>query len=97
MNSTGTSGAASGNGGPGSPVTVHYLTTPGTAGAANYVDTSGDLTFAAGETSKTFDVTIKDDGVHTADLTVALTLSAPTGGAALGAQPSATLWIVDQD
>ena len=91
-------GAGSGNGGPGSPVTVHYSTSALTAAnGVNYADTANDLTFAPGETSKAFSVTVMDDGVHTADKTVALTLSAPTGGATLGPQSSATLWIVDQN
>ncbi len=91
-------GAGSGNGGPGSPVTVHYSTSALTAAnGVNYADAANDLTFAPGETSKAFSVTVMDDGVHTADKTVALTLSAPTGGATLGPQSSATLWIVDQN
>ena len=91
-------GTASGNAGPGSTVTVHYATSPGTASPiTNYTDTSGNLTFAAGETTKAFQVTVKDDGVVTLDRTVTLTLSSPSGGATLGTQPTATLWIVNND
>ncbi len=91
-------GAASGNAGPGSTVTVHYATSAGTASPiTNYTDTSGDLTFAAGETTKSFQVTVKDDGVAALDKTVTLTLSGASGGATLGPQPTAVLWIVNND
>jgi Calx-beta domain len=92
------SGAGSGTGGPGSSVAVHYATSAlSAANGVNYADTSGDLTFAAGETSKTFAVTVMDDAIHGPDKTVALTLSAPTGGATLGPQSSSVLWVVDED
>jgi hypothetical protein len=44
------------------PVTVRYATANGAATAgSDYVATSGTLTFAPGETSKTVNVTVKGD------------------------------------
>ena len=61
-------------------VTVDYATSDGTAVAgADYTAASGKLTFAAGETSKTVEVTVLDDGhdegSETLTLTLTLTLS----------------------
>ena len=79
-------------------VSVHYATTDGTAAAgADYVATSGTLSFAAGETAKTFSLTVNDDSIDEPDETISLTLSEPTGGASLGAPSTATLTIADDD
>jgi hypothetical protein len=57
-------------------VTVHYNTNDWTATAGtDYVATSGTLTFAAGQTSKTFTVTIKGDTKKEADETFFVSLS----------------------
>jgi hypothetical protein len=72
------------------PVTVQYGTADGTATAgSDYTATSGTLTFAAGETSKTISVAVKGDTVVEADEALALTLSSATGatiadGSAIG-------------
>ena len=59
--------------------TVSYATSDGTAVAVDdYGATSGTLSFAAGETSKTVSVSLVDDGVDEADETFAMTLSSPT-------------------
>jgi CSLREA domain-containing protein len=62
----------------------------------DYVVTSGTLNFAAGDTSKTFNVLVGDDAFVEGNETVSLTLS-NTIGASLGAQSTATLTITDND
>ncbi|MEY2475791.1 MAG: large repetitive protein [Actinomycetota bacterium] len=63
---------------------VHYATSNGTATAGtDYTSTAGDLTFAAGETSKTVSVPVTGDTADEPNETFTLTLSAPTNGAAL--------------
>ena len=85
-------------GGSNVPVTIHYATSDGTATAgADYSATSGTLSFAAGETSKTFTIPIINDTLVEGNETVNLTLSSPTGGATLGNQAMAILTIVDDD
>ena len=62
------------------PVTVDYATEDGTATAgADYTATSGTLTFAAGETTKTVSVTLLDDAVDEGKETFKLKLSNPQG------------------
>jgi hypothetical protein len=58
---------------------VHYQTSDWTAIAgADYVATSGDLTFAPGETSKTFNVTILDNSLFGPQKSLNLILSNPS-------------------
>jgi hypothetical protein len=84
------------SGGTAAGVEVSYATADGSALAGlHYLPASGVLSFAEGETSKTFLVTVLDDGVASGNKTVALTLSNPGGGAVLGGA-GATLWIVDR-
>ena len=60
-------------------VTVAYATSGGTAtSGTDFSETSGTLTFAANETSKTVSVTTTDDSDDEADETFTLTLSSPT-------------------
>ncbi|WP_205666092.1 Calx-beta domain-containing protein [Aquabacter cavernae] len=62
------------------PVSVAYATANGTATAgSDYVATSGTLTFAAGETTKTIQVTVNGDTAVEANETLILNLSAPSG------------------
>jgi len=62
------------------PVTVNYFTTDGTATAgADYVATSGTLTFQPGETSMTIPVTILGSS-NGGDETVLLRMSSPMNG-----------------
>lgn len=78
-------------------VTVKYATSNGTATAgSDYTATNGTVTFAAGETSKTFTVAITDDAMQEGAEALTLTLSEPAG-ASLGATPTATLTIIDDE
>jgi Calx-beta domain/FG-GAP repeat/Domain of unknown function (DUF4214) len=80
------------------PVNVDYATSDGSASQrTDYEMTVGTLKFAAGETSKTFDVLIVNDVFVEGSETVNLTLSNPTGVGVLGSQKTATLTIVDND
>jgi hypothetical protein len=85
-------------GGTGGAVSIGYATSDGTALAGgDYTATSGVLTFADGETQKTFGIPIVDDAVSENAETFNLTLSNPTGGATLGAQSTAIVTIQDDD
>ena len=62
-------------------VSVDYRTVDKTARAgSDYLAASGTLTFAPGEKSKEFDVTIKDDQVAENEETFEVRLEDPTGG-----------------
>ena len=77
---------------------VDFATSDGTAIAGvNYVATSGTLTFAAGQRSTNFTVTVIDDGQVNSNRTVNLTLFNISGAAGLGARTNAALVIVDDD
>jgi len=83
-------------GGDAAGVTVQYATSNGTATAgSDFTTTSGTLTFAAGETSKTFTVPILVDAVLEQNETFTLTLSAPGGGGTLGTPATATVTITE--
>src|SRR5262249_23471947 len=77
---------------------VSFSTPNGGTATANldYTTTSGLLTFAPGEVSKTFTVPIFNDLAVEGNETVLLQLSNPTGPSTLGLA-SATLTIVDND
>jgi hypothetical protein len=81
-------------GGKAAGESVQFAAADGTANAANYDATTGTLAFALNETSKTFAVTVKDDGAGNASRSVLLSLSNPQGGGTLGTATAATLWIV---
>ncbi|MDX6678526.1 MAG: hypothetical protein QOE31_2578, partial [Solirubrobacteraceae bacterium] len=66
-----------------------------TAGS-DYTATSGTVTFAAGQTSATFTITIVGDRVAEGSEIFRVVLSSPTGGATI-ARGTATLTIVDND
>lgn len=78
-------------------ITVNYNTSDNTAQAGkDYTATSGVLTFNAGETSKTFTVTITQDASFESAEVLRLSLSNPTNGATLGTS-KALLTILNDD
>ena len=78
-------------------VSVPYSTSDGTALASfDYTGTSGVLTFASGQTSKTFTVPILNDSLAEGGQTLNLTLGTPTG-AWLVSPSTAALTITDND
>ena len=73
-------------------VTVDYATADGTAKAgADYTATSGRLTFAAGETSKTVNVPVLDDAVDEGEETFTLRLSNATGARIADSEATGTI------
>ncbi|HEY5908711.1 MAG TPA: Calx-beta domain-containing protein, partial [Vicinamibacteria bacterium] len=79
-------------------VTVDYATANGTAQAGlDYTAASSQLTFAAGQASRTFTVAILPDSLDEPNETLLLTLSNPGGGATLGSPATATLTLLDDD
>jgi urease beta subunit len=73
-------------------------TSPGAGFASSRCDFTtavGTLRFAAGETTKTFNVLISQDNYVEGPETLSLTLSNPTGGAVFGVPQTATLSITD--
>ena len=78
-------------------VTVNYATGDSKAtDSGNHTTASGILTFAPGEISQTFTLTVTDDVLDEPDEIVTLTLSSPTI-ATLGTPHTATLTIMDDD
>ena len=89
---------ASRSGDSSAPATVHFSTSDGTATERkDYTAASGTLRFAAGETSKTFDVLLTEDAFLEPVETINLALSNPTGGGALGPQATATVLVAADD
>ncbi len=79
-------------------VTVDYATSNGTGVAgSDFTNTSGTLSFAAGETQKTFTVSIMDNTSVDGNRTVLLSLKNPTGGVVFGTPSSSTLTIIDDE
>ena len=73
-------------------VTVDYATSDGTAAAgSDYTATSGTLTFAAGETSKTVSVPVLADGHDDGGETLTLTLSNASGARITDAAATGTI------
>jgi uncharacterized repeat protein (TIGR01451 family) len=78
-------------------VTVSYATSDGSAVApGDYTATSGTLTFAPGDTQKSFNVQIIDDALIEPDETLTLVLSNPIS-ATLGGINPVILTIIDND
>ncbi len=78
-------------------VTVNYATANGTATTADsdYIATSGTLTFAVNETSKTVTVNVNGDNKVEADETFFVNLTTPTNATILDAQGQGTISNVD--
>jgi aldose sugar dehydrogenase len=77
---------------------VDYATADGTASErSDYTTARGTLRFAPGETQKTLDVLITDDGLTETAEGFNLVLSNPTGQTTLGSPASVTLNILDND
>src|ERR1700754_20391 len=77
-------------------VSVDYATSDGTAKqVTDYSAALGTLNFAAGETTKTFAVSITEDSYVEGTETATLTLRNPSISAVIGAQATATLTIFD--
>lgn len=62
----------------------------------DYINTLGTMSFAAGETSKSFSIAIVDDSYAEGTETFTIGLNTPSG-ATLGAQSTATVTITDND
>jgi hypothetical protein len=78
------------------PATVDYSTLDGAASErSDYTTALGTLRFAAGETSKTFDLLVNEDSRAEGTEAFSVALSNPTGGASLGAQSTAAVQILD--
>jgi hypothetical protein len=79
-------------------VTVDYATEDGTAQQrGDYTIALGKLSFAAGQTSRTFQIFITDDGYVEGNESFTVRLSNPTGGASLGVPNTTTITIVSND
>jgi len=79
-------------------VGVSYATSNNTATEGlDYVATSGTLSFAPGQTSRTFTIPIINDTAPDGNESLNLTLSNPTGGVVLGQGQRAILTITDND
>ncbi len=79
-------------------VSVDYATADASATAgSDYAAASGTLSFADGELSRTFSVSLLDDTIYEGDEDVNLALSNPTGGASLATPANAVLTILEDD
>ena len=75
-----------------SPITIDYATSDGSATAgADYTETSGTLTFTAGESSQTIEVTVLDDSHDEGEETLTLTLSNASSGVLTDATATGTI------
>lgn len=85
--------------GSGGTVSVAYSTANGTAtpGADYTAVTSGSLTFANGELTKSIRLSIINDPEIESNENFQVTLSSPTGGATLGSPSQANVTIFDDD
>lgn len=87
------------SGGTSNTVTVDYTVSPGGTAlpGVDFFAVGGTLTFAPGETLRTFLVPVIDDLVVRPDRTVFLTLANVTGGAALVNIPPTTVLVIQDN
>ena len=78
-------------------VTVTYAVTGGTASAADFTGATGSLTFATGETFKSFTVQSTPDSMYEADETILISLTGASAGAQIGSPATTTVTIDDDD
>lgn len=84
--------------GTGGVAAVHYATVNGTATAgSDYTATSGTLSFADGEVSKSITIPITNDAIYEGNEGFTFTLSSPTNGTLIGSPSSQTITIVDDE
>jgi uncharacterized delta-60 repeat protein len=82
----------------GVPGTVEWAASPGTAvDGVDYIAAPSPITFAAGQKSTNFTITLVDNGLIDSNRTVNLRLFNVTGAATLGILTNAVLVIVDDD
>ena len=82
----------------GSSVTIGYATSDGSAvNGADYVATSGTLTFGPADTEKTFVVSILNDTIDEDDETITLSLLNVNGSVSTGEPSIAVVRILDDD
>lgn len=83
---------------PAGGATVDFATSNGTAIAGtDYTASTGTLSFSAGETSKTIDVTVAGDATVEVDETLTITLSNATGTAVVISDATGTGTITNDD
>jgi len=80
------------------PATINYATVEGSAkNISDYIDSSGTIQFAAGESSRQFQIGIVDDAYVEVTKTFTIVLSQPGGGAVQGTPFTTTISILDDD
>jgi len=78
-------------------VSTHFATTSGTASdTVDFEPASGTLSFLAGQTTATIDVSVVGDGLLEHNETFFVTLSSPSAGVEYG-EPQATGRVIDDD
>ncbi|MGB7342836.1 MAG: DUF4347 domain-containing protein [Pirellulaceae bacterium] len=78
-------------------VTVDYATADGTADSGDYTPSSGTLTFADGESTKTVTIAINNDTTDEDLESFTLVISNASNGAVLGNNTTAVITIADND
>ena len=80
------------------PAAVNYATSDSSAGnRTDYITSSGTLHFAAGETIKTFTVSVVDDLYVEGNELISLSLSQPGNATYLGSPTTSSITILDND